>query len=190
MGLTTLSEIPSAIFAGDTLLFSLSLGSYPATDWTVAYSFRGCGSQIEFSATASGSLHVVNVAPTETVNWVSGTYTGIARATNTADATQVVTVWIGELVVKPNLATAQGDYDPRSLAKKCLDAIEAVLMGRASRDVLNTTIAGQSIGRMTPEQLLGLRDAFRAEYQAEQARLEAAQGKGQQSNIGITFTNP
>jgi hypothetical protein len=190
-GLTTLSDVPSVITAGDTLLFKLSLGEYSSSDWTLAFSFRfASGSQIDFSSTASGSAHLVNVAPTETASWVPGTYYGLGRVTSKTDATLVATVWQGELVVKPDVTTAAADFDTRSWSKKCLDAIEAVLSGRASKDILNTTIAGQSIGRLTPEQLFVLRDRFRAEYQAEQGALEAAQGKGQRSNIGIIFTAP
>jgi len=183
--------MPSSITAGDTLLVSLGLTAYPATEWTVTFSFRAAeGSAIDLTATASGSYHLINEGPTSTVNWMAERYSGFGRATNIADATLAQVFWRGELEVLPNLATAEGDYDTRSWAKKCLDLIEAVLQGKASRDVLNSTIAGQSIGRMTPEQLWLMRDRFKAEYQAEQAADAAAQGKGQGSNICIRFTLP
>lgn len=189
--MTTLSEMPSAIFAGDTLLVSLLLASYPASEWTCSFSFRfSTGSQIDFTATADNSKHLINVAPATTADWVAGTYAGFGRVTNIADATKVVTFWTGELVVKANFASASADFDSRSWAKKCLDAIEAVLQGKAGRDILNSTIAGQSIGRMSPMQLFEMRDRFKAEYQAEQAAEAAGQGKPQQSNIAITFINP
>ena len=190
-GLTTLSEMPSAIYAGDTLLLSLNLGGYSADEWSCAFSFRFLsGSEINISATADGANHAIDVGASETGDWVPGIYTGVGKVTNIADETRVATFWTGELVVRPNLAISPGDTDTRSWAKKCLDTIEAVIQGKASKDVINSTIAGQSIGRMTPEQLFMLRDRFKAEYLAEQDEIEAAQGKGQRSNICITFINP
>ncbi|MEY4387783.1 MAG: hypothetical protein RLY20_3066, partial [Verrucomicrobiota bacterium] len=59
--------------------------------------------------------------------------------------------------------------------------------GRASKDIINTTIAGQSVGRMTPEQLAFWRNYYRAEVSAEEAALDAANGKATGKNILMRF---
>jgi hypothetical protein len=112
---------------------------------------------------------------------------GVGRMSN---ASQVVTVWRGKLEVRDNLSTQSDNFDTRSWAKRCLDNIRAVLENRANRDVLNSTIAGQAIGRMTPEQLWALHDRFKSEYESELAELAAEQGKSTGRNIVYKFCAP
>lgn len=185
--LTTLTDVPSVILAGDTLLFTIFRSYFPAHDgWSVVFSLRGKDGAIDATSTpdADNSKHLFSVDATTTAGWVPGEYAARAKAINGGVST---TFWQGTLRINPDLGSEPAGQDTRSWAKRCLDAVEAVLENKASKDVLNTTIAGQSIGRMTPEQLFALRDRFRIEYQNEQRALQAGQGKPQQSVIGITF---
>jgi hypothetical protein len=190
MAIPELRACPSAITAGDTLLFRIDNSSYPATEWLLSYSFRGDHlSRIDFFAQADGSNHVVNVSAIDTGTWMDGIYKGVGKFSNILDPSQVITIWQGTLQVKIDLS-AESEIDTRSWAKKCLDSVEQVLSGKATKDVLNSTIAGQSIGRMTPDQLFALRDRFFTLYQQELAQECANQKKPQMSNIGITFVLP
>lgn len=189
-GITTLREIPSLIQAGDSLLFKIANSDFLASDWELSYSFRGAGGQIDFTATNDSNDHLVSVGADVTVGWLAGDYKGAARFTKRTDSTQAITWWRGSLTVNADMVTTPSGQDTRSWAKRCLDAVEAVLQNKASKDVLNTTIAGQSIGRMAPEQLLALRDRFFTLYQQELAAEAASQGRPQTSNIGIIFRLP
>ena len=44
-----------------------------------------------------------------------------------------------------------------------LDAIEALIEGRATKDVSSYSIAGRSLTRMTPDELVKWRSTYRAE---------------------------
>ncbi len=190
-GLTTLRECPATIQAGDTLLFEITNANYPASDWLLSYSFRKAGgSPVDFQSTNDNGAHLISVSPAVTKDWVEGEYKGVARFTHRTDSTLVTTWWKGTVNILPDLSAASQDTDTRSWAKKCLDNIDAVLQGKASRDIINSTIAGQSIGRMTPEQLFSFRDRFYTLYQQELNQEAANQKKPQRSNIGISFVLP
>jgi hypothetical protein len=184
-GLTTLTAVPAIIYAGDTLLLNISQADYPAPDWTVTYSFR-CkdGSTIELAATDNGAEHLFSIPATTTAAWAPGEYKGVGRAN---DGTNYVTFWKGTMEVLADLSTQPDNHDTRSHAQKCLDAIEAVLEGKATRDILNTVIAGQSIGRLSPMQLMEWRSVYQSEVAAEQAKERAANGLATGKNIHIRF---
>jgi len=173
MGLvTTLTAVPDATYIGDTLLFEIAESNYPASGWTLDYSFRATqGSAIDLTGTASGESHLFSVAPATTATWLPGTYYGVGRATDAGGGK--VTFWRGQLEIKPDLSTQEDNYDARSWAKRCLDKIEAVIEGKASKDVLNSTIAGQSIGRMSPEQLFAMHQRFASEVASEEGLVRA-----------------
>ena len=199
-GLSTLSDLPSVVYAGDTLLFSISGGDYPPPDWSLSYAFRSQvndddgneateghvgGTAIEFVSTQSGSNHLVSVAATVTAGWLPMEYSGVCRVVHTSG--QKFTVWTGRLKVHPDLSQQPDNFDGRTHAQICLDKIEAVLENRAGRDVLNSVIAGQQINRLTPEQLIFWRNYYRQEVAAEKAAELAAAGKATGNNILIRF---
>ena len=192
MGLSTLTDMPSAIVAGDTILLSWRQSAYPAgAGWTVNFSFRALdGSAVDFSSTQDGATdnHLFNVPAGTTAEWKPGLYNGTAKAVNT-DGT-ALTFWRGSLNIQPDLSAEDAGFDGRSWARRCLDAIQAVLEGRASKSTLNTSIAGQTLGHMTPEQLWAMRDRFMIEVQQELSAEATKQGKHSRNTIAVTFTRP
>jgi hypothetical protein len=153
MAAQTLTSIPSIMTAGETLLFKIDLENFPADqDWVLTYSFRAKeATAIDISGTESGASHLFNVPKATTATWIPAKYNGIAKIT---DGVETFTIWRGYLEVLPDLSQQDANYDTRSHAQKCLDSINAVLEGKASRDVLSSTIAGQSISRMSFSELL------------------------------------
>ena len=168
----TMSE-PSTIFAGDTLTWSKSLEDYPASAWTLTYSFVRQGKSISVTASAEGNAHRVSVAASTTATWLPGTYLWTSYATSGSER---YTVETGELVIKPN--PAAGGYDTRSYVKRVLDAIEALIEGRAAADVDSYSIGGRSLSKMPIAELLKWRSQYRREYQAEQSADRLARGLG------------
>lgn len=178
------TQEPSAIVAGDTIKFLKTLQDYPAPEWTLTYYLvkdSSAASPITFSSTASGSGHLVNVSSATTTNWQQGRYRIIGRVQN--DAGEKYTVFQGFLEIRPNLAL--GAVDVRSHARKCLDAIEAVLEGRATKEILQWEIEGQKIHNIPHEDLLKFRDYYRAEVKNEELR---AAGKSTRRRILLRFT--
>jgi len=141
------------ITAGDSLNLLLSAPGYPAGDgWTLTLQFHSRdGSAISESSTPEGAGHLFNIAASTTAGWLPGTYFGTGQVSKGSER---YTVWRGQIVVEPDLAQQPQGFDGRSHARKCLDAINAVLEGKATRDVISTSIAGQSITRMSFRELL------------------------------------
>ena len=92
---------PASIVSGDTLKFLKTLTDYPAGTWTLSYdllSDDSAGKKISFTATASGTAHLVEVVASTTLGWQAGTYRYQARA---KDGTDTYTVGSGVIEILP-----------------------------------------------------------------------------------------
>ena len=185
---TTPTVEPTTVIAGDTLEFVKSFSDYPAdAGWTLSYSLRGVtGSAPNFSASADGQAHSVTVPAATTLGWAPGQYQAQGYVTHTDG--RRFSVFSGYITVTRNLAAEDAITDIRSHARKVVDNIESVLEGRATDDVLNSTIEGTTIQRLSVDQLLLLRDRYRAEVRREEAAAKLAMGIGSGRNIYARFS--
>lgn len=173
---------PSAVAAGDTIQWSRTLPDYPASaGWTLKYALRG-PAIVDIVADAT---QLVTVPASVSSSWVAGDYFILGFV---VQGTTRYTVYSGTITINPNLALAVANYDGRSHAKRVLDAIEAVIEGRASRGDQETTIDGTRLVKMTVEQLRGLRSYYRNEYFAEVRRENVKNGKRSGRRILMRFS--
>ena len=168
---------PSELIIGDRWLWKrpdLAV-EYPSSAYTVSYTAdkQGAGSTT-FSITATGTEHTVEVASATTAGYTAGTYAWQLYVTRTSDS-QRLSLARGTWTVITNLSASTAD--PRSHAKKVLDAIEATIEGRASIDQMSYSIQGRTLARTPLADLMKLRDEYRAEYAAELNNERRAQGK-------------
>lgn len=169
---------PTEIEAGTTVKWKKDLSDhYPADDgWSLAYTFINGSAKFTVNATAEGKKFSVTIPASTTANYVAGRYEWIARVSKGSEA---FTPDKGHCDVLKDLAAAGLTvFDHRTHVKKTLDAIEAVIEGRATSDHLSYTIAGRSITKMSVEELLKLRDRYKAEYQREVDAERIANGEG------------
>lgn len=159
-----LTSEPSSVTAGDTIRWRKSLSDYPATAWTLKYRLINAAGKIDITAGANGSDYLIDVPAVTSAAWMAGDYDWQSYVEKGAER---YTVSVGRIVIAPNLAAQPGGYDNRSYARKVLDAIEAALMGRASKSQLETEVAGRRIKYIPFSDLLALRDKFRAEVRSE-----------------------
>ena len=166
---------PLQFVAGDTVKWIKSLADYlPADGWVLTYALVRDGSQETITATDNGdATHAVTIAAATTAAYAVGMYSWQAYATK---ATERYQVDAGALEVLVDFASQATGHDGRSLVKQTLDALEAVILGRASSDQLSIAIQGRSISRIAPTELLKWRDIYRAEYAAEKQRARIANG--------------
>jgi hypothetical protein len=178
---------PAQVTAGDTLRWRREdLSDYPANDaWVLTYELRAAGGAYTITASADGAAHAVTVAAATSAAYAAGTYT---IGGYVAKAGQRFEVYRGTLVILPNLA-ASGVADRRSHVRKVLDAIEAVLEGRATRDQEQVTFSdGRSLRYMPVADLLMLREKYRAELAREDAAAAIAAGRSPKNRIFVRFT--
>lgn len=154
------------------------LTDYPTADYSLKYSARletSPATEIEITATESGSDYVVEVASTTTAGYSAGWYRWSAFITRTSDGERVE-VSTGRWQVLPN--TDASTADPRSDARIVLAKIDSLIAGRADSDVASYSIAGRSLAKMSIPDLLQWRDHYRAIVAAEEKADRLARGLG------------
>ena len=129
----------------------------------------------------------VSVAAATTAARVAGEYSWEAYVSGgTSERYRVAR---GALTVRPNLATATA-ADRRSFAVKALEAIEAALISKASKDQLSLQIAGRSIQRYSFEELAKMRKTWRAEVKAEIDAERRRRGLAVSNSVYVSFRRP
>lgn len=178
---------PDQVTAGDTLKFRREEADYVPPTWTLRYVLVKDAEQIEFSSTDNGDgTHLINVAATTTDDWVPGTYAWQVYAESGSER---FTTGRGVIEILPNFSALASGHDNRTHVKRTLDAIEAVIEERATKDQESYTINGRSLNRTPMEQLLMLRDKYARLYQQELDRQKVADGKTGKSSVYVRFRN-
>lgn len=187
MAAVTLSELPATMRAGDTLLMSIALSDYPASDgWALSYYLRKSGGYpVNITSEASDDNHLFDVTSSETMQWAAGEYTYQARVT---DGSQTFTVGSGTIEILEDLSIQDANFDGRTEWQQIRDYTLAVLQGRASMHVLASNINGVDITNMSHEDILKLHDRAVMECQREQDEIDAAAGKSSRRNIKFRFS--
>lgn len=177
--MTTPSNVPAQLIAGDTWEWTRDLTDYPRTTWTATYYFENKDKTFNVAGTGSTSVHSFSIAAATTAGYPAGRYKYRLRVT---DGTTVKSIEEGWVDVETDPAAA-GTRDVRSDARKMLDALNATLVGKATNDQLAMSIQGRSLSRMQPSELMNWRDRLRAEVRAE----EQADNAGLGRNIRVRF---
>ena len=163
---------PAQLRAGDTWQWRREdIADYPPADgWTLSYRFRHpTNTGFEIVATADGSAYAVSVPAATSTAYLAGRYSWAAWVQTQAG--EIHTIDEGSVELLPNFraANAAGVLDTRSHARKVLDAIEALIEGRATKDQQQYQIGDRTLVRMQVAELLSLRDRYQAMVNSEEA---------------------
>lgn len=172
------------IMAGETLKFRKSFPDYsPATD-TLVIDLVTDGFKTSVTATDYGDgSYQVDVGYATTDDWPPGRYHYQAYITvgdgGEDDGVRRM-VLQGSFKISPKFSDMNSGHDNRSHVKKVLDLLEATIEGKASQDQLSYSIAGRSLARMSPIELLDWRQRYQTEYKKELAmeKINAGLGTG------------
>lgn len=182
--MSTPEQVPAELIAGDTWEWTRDLSDYPAGTWSATWWFEKADKNFSVAGTASGATHAAAVTAATSGGYGVGRYRWRLSVT---DGSARHTVEEGWLEVLPNPA-ADGNYDHRTHARRVLDAIEAVIEGRASQDQSSVSIGGRSLARTPIPDLLVLRDKYRAEAQSEANAERIAAGMPTKNRLLVRFT--
>lgn len=180
---------PLRLVAGDRAVWKRDdLGAdYDPAIYDLKYSARlesDGTTEIEITATADGTDFVIEVASSVTVSYAAGRYHWQAYIVRKSDSERItVDTGTWEVLADRDSATT----DPRTHARIVLDAVEAVLEGRASKDQEEYSIAGRSLKRTPIPELLTLRDRYRAEVRSEESAERAARGLPSRNTMYVRF---
>lgn len=157
---------PTTLQAGDSITWSRDAPGFLAEDgWELRYALRG-PAPIDLTATGEGTLYQVQVSAAASAQWAPGDYVFSCFVVNGDDRQ---TLGTGRLSIMPDLATSN-PMDIRSHAKRMLDAIEATMEKRATKDQQSYEIEGRRLDRIPIQELMKLRDRYRREYNRELER--------------------
>jgi hypothetical protein len=189
------------LVVGDTLYFEDEAPDFPPTaGWTLKYRLipqfsTPTQAPITLTATTSGSTYLIQASPATTATWVAGRYSWArwveksgARHTFDPDgnANAPLAAFL-ELLPDPT-ARAQG-YDPRSPARKALDAINAVLdTWGTNSHIQEYTIGSRSMRFATKADAVVMRDSIKAEVWREEATAAMASGQPNPRQVRVRMS--
>jgi hypothetical protein len=177
---------PDSFRVGDTVPWTRTLTDYPASAWTLTYAFAG-PSTFTVVATASGDDFAVTITSAVSSAYRPGRYAWQSYASAGAARYLVAS---GSCEILPDLSLYTTPHDSRSWARRVLEALQATIEGRASRDQTSIMVDGLQIGRMTPTDLLKMWGKFNALVDAEDNAAALAKGLGSKRNLFVRFVAP
>lgn len=169
--------VPVRLVAGDFWTWRADglSAAYPSTDYSLSYSFapKAGGTAISAPATADADGWLVSVVGATTAALLAGPYAWSLIATRSSDgATATIVSGVVQIA-----ASGLVGGDTRTTARRHLDAINAVLDGRITKDVESYSIEGRALTRVPLEVLSTLRSKYMSEVQAEE-RVAAGKSSG------------
>lgn len=181
---------PDTLQAGDRWVWKRTdLTDYPPASYALSYAARRNGTGfdlIAITANESGADYLVEVASATTAAYVPGTYSWVAYITRSSDS-EKFTLQRGTWEVRPNVAADAAGTDPQSHAQKVLAAVESVLEGTASHEAASYSIAGRSLSRRTPDELISLRNHYRHLVAQERNNEAVRAGRRSHGNLQARF---
>ncbi len=166
---------PSTHRQNDTLAFSTKLDS-KYDGFTLTYYLS---SAISAVGVFNSSTSAFDIFETET-DWTPGDYSVVGVVTNGSER---YTVEQCKTQILPDISTMT---DSSSHVKKVLDAIEATILGAASKEQESYEVAGRALKYKSIDELIKLRDLYKREYAAELQACAVADGTFSR-NIKVRF---
>ena len=185
-------NIPKQIRAGDKTTWIESLYDYPATLYKLYFKLSG-SAQIPITASASGSDHIVTITKTISQNWAKGFYSYVGYVEEIANTDNRTTLESGTIEILQNIVALTGTQEGRSFVRRMLEAIEATLENRATKEQKSLTAPGTAQPSL---ELLSHDELIRAYYKwkravADEERAEKiARGQDGGGKYLFRFTNP
>ncbi len=182
------SREPLEIVVGDFIQWKRTdLGQdYPNDLFTARYVSRistGANTEFTVSATADGSDYLLTIPSATTSGFTPGNYMWQLEIERNSD-NERINIDRGHWAVLTDL---DNNVDPRTHNEIMLSKIESLLEGKADSDVSSYSIAGRSLNKLTPQELLDWRDYYRREVAREIKKEDIRFGRRTKSTILARF---
>lgn len=180
---------PKTVIAGTRVQWLVTTPDFlPANGWTLKYALAKADTApiVLTSSDNSDGRHLVDVAITATDAWMAGEYAWQSWVED-AGPTERRPIAEGLIEVCPRFDAEEQGLDWRSHVKATLDALEATIQGKASKDHLSYSIAGRSVGRMNPSELVEWRNQYTVYWRQEKQAMRKASGKRSGNRVLARF---
>lgn len=176
---------PLELTQGESVAWERELRDHPATEWTAVYRLRGIhgvGAGLDVVCTADGPKFVAVLTAAQTAGLAVTTYEWQLWVTRISDAGDVRQTERGTVRVNKGFAASSlSSVDIRSTAEQILEAIDAMMSGKASADQLEYTIETQvgkrQLKRMPMTELIAARTYY-ANVVAREKQAERLRARG------------
>lgn len=175
--------VPNNFTKGVTLTWSASYADYPASLWTLTYTFVAPTNKQEVTAIASGDDYSVTVAMAQTSTFIAGRYDYQAHVSN---GTERYLVETGDTCVIEDFAATSG-FDARSQLRQTVDAIDAYLLGNATNEQHTRKFNGREIQTHTRTELMQVRSQLKRELKTQERERSRANGGPSGTKIRVVF---
>lgn len=160
----------SQLVVGDSLNVLNTFAEFPASSgWTLKTRFTPLsptGTAILLTAVAESDSYRTTASSNTTATWQAGDYS-VAQWVEKVG--QRITAASGIIKLLADPATAAAGTDTRSHLEKVIANIEAMLEGKAAKDVQEYSIGDRSLKKMTVAELISWRDKYKFQLAREQS---------------------
>lgn len=183
----TINEgIPKCFGRGETVEWYENRSDFlPADGWELTVSLVQSDDVQTFTATDNGDgRHLVTISASAALEFSVGAYRYQVRVT---DGTKVHQLEHGLVDVSQSFADAGDGVDARAHAEIVLDAIQAVIEGKATGDQSSMAVGGKSISRYSWDELYQLRRRYQWEVRMIRDRERIARGEPVSTTRQVRF---
>jgi hypothetical protein len=173
------------LVAGDTLNFLTTVADYPASSgWVLKFRLvpRTAGTAVTLSSTAEGDDHRTQATSTTTAAWAAGQY---GWSSWVEKAGEVYTLESGQITIAPDPRTLAAGTDTRSEAEAALDAVNAMLKGKATNAVMLYRINDREVRSYSIPELVKLRSLLLTQVGQERRAAGIADKTGSSRLIAV-----
>lgn len=177
-------ELPRRITIGDTITWDETLSDFPASaSWVVSYNFTSKDGQFSSAHAAAGDDHRITI---DTISLDEGHYDWTKKVT---DGTSTFTLEAGILDVDPDLSADDAAVDRRSYSAIALESIEALLLGKATKDQTSYSLNGRALSRYSIDELNEWRAQLRVAVRDERQKARRKSGGKSHANVRARFSS-
>lgn len=181
---------PSEVVVGDYIQWTRNdlADTYPNDEYTATYVARitgGGNTEIQLTGTAYNSGYLFTADSTTSADFVPGYYHWQLEIVKDSTGDRVV---VGRGAFTAIVDLDVGGSDPRSHAEIMLTKIETLLEGKADADISSYSIAGRSLTKMSPEELIKWRDYYRMEVIQMRQKEDIKLGRKSPTTVKVRFS--
>lgn len=174
---------PDSFILGDTVKWTITLADWPATLWTLKYSFMKLTTVFSVSSSADGDSHAIVISKTTSSGYTSGVYLWQSYVENIgANPTERYSISNGSIELLKTYVT-NTPFETRSTVKIIFDDIEAMILGRATNSQASRRVGDRELRYLTPKELIFWRNFYLNEYNKEIGK------GGQRQTIKVEFAS-
>ena len=180
---------PERIVVGDFIQWRRTdlSADYPNPAYTMTYVARitgGGNTEIQLVGTNYNDDYLFSASSATSASFTAGYYHWQLEALQTSSGNRIV---IDRGAFNAIVDLDVNGTDPRTHAEIMVSKIESLLSGKADADVANYSIAGRSLTKMSFDELVKVRDFYKAEFRKEQIADRIRQGRDTGSTVKVRF---